>query len=926
MSKLGKKICLIDGSGYIYRAFYAIPPMTRPKDQMPINAVYGFTSMLMQFFKENQYDYMGVVFDAQRHNFRNDIYPDYKATRRKTPQELISQFPIIREAVKAFNVIGVEKEGFEADDLIASYTKKALDEEMEVVIVSADKDLMQLMRPHVAIYDPMKKQMLGNENVEAKFGVSAAQVVDVQALAGDTSDNVPGVRGIGIKTAAELIREFGSLENLLENIDKIPQIHRRDLIEKDKEMALISKKLVTLDENVPLPEPIDNFYSKKIEEHNIRVFLEENGFKSLLVRLNGFMSGQKNDSPPQENHPGDGIYEAVQDKNTLQKWADMIKKSGIVSVDTETDSLNPFEAQMAGISLCVKEGYACYIPLRHEKLSQTNLSNVDLFNFEKLPTPEKIKQVTIDDIKEILLPVLKDTNVIKVGHHIKFDLQVFKTEFGDDFQMEPIEDTIVMAYDLYGPSHGLSMDVLAKTHLNLETTHYEDVCGKGKQAILFKYVPIEKAVAYSAEDADVTMRLYYFFKEKMEKEKVKTVYQDIDRPLVTILTQMERDGILVDKNTLMQLSLKFSEKLDQLEKEIYELAGERFNINSPIQLGEILFEKMKLEGGKKNAQTGYWSTDQKILETLASQGNELSIKMLDYRQYSKLKTTYADALTKIINLKSGRVHTTFSQTITSTGRLASNNPNLQNIPIRTEAGRLIRSAFIAEKGKVFLSADYSQIELRLIADVANIKGLKEAFLKGLDIHAATASQVFDIPIENMDPQIRRRAKAINFGIIYGISPFGLSRQLGISKTEAKKYIDSYMMRYPEISKYIDKTIQFAKEYGYVLTPFGRKCFIGGFDNAATRGFASRAAINAPIQGGAADLIKMAMYKISEAFKTLNVKAKMILQVHDELIFEIPEDEIEKVSSLIKDLMENVAELSVPLEVEIGTGHNWTQAH
>ncbi len=926
MSKAGQKICLIDGSGYIYRAFYAIPSMTRPKDQTPINAVYGFTSMLMQFFKDNQYECIGVVFDAERHNFRNDIYPEYKATRRETPEELIPQFPIMREAVKAFNVISVEEEGFEADDLIASYTKAALDLEMDVVIVSADKDLMQLMGPHVSIYDPMKKQMLGNEDVEAKFGVSAAQVVDVQALAGDTSDNVPGIKGIGVKTAAELIQEFGSLENLLENADKIPQARRRDLIKNGKEMALISKKLVTLNENAPLPRPIDDFCSQKPVPQNVRAFLEENGFKSLLGRLNGFMDGQSHQPASLPPAHIEIRYEAVQDRAALQKWADMIKKAGLVAVDTETDSLNPFETQMAGISLCVKEGHACYIPLRHESPNSIALDKVDLFNFDAKPVEETIEQVTFDDVREILLPVLQDPTVTKIGHNIKFDLQVFKTEFGDDFKMEPVEDTIVMAYDLDGTSHGLSMDELAQIYLHMTTVHYEDVCGKGKHAILFKHVPLEKAVPYSAEDADITMRLYHLFSPRLAQENVEKVYRDIDRPLITVLTEMERRGILVDKNTLMQLSLKFAEKMDQLEKEIYDLAGEYFNINSPIQFGEILFEKMKLEGGKKNSKTGYWSTDQEALEALAAQGIELPAKMLDYRQYSKLKTTYADALTKMIDPKSGHVHTTFSQTVTATGRLASNNPNLQNIPIRTEAGRLIRSAFVADPGCVLLSADYSQIELRLIADVANVKGLKDAFAKGLDIHAATASQVFGVPIENMDPMIRRNAKAINFGIIYGISPFGLARQLGITKTDAKKYIDSYMAQYPEIGRYMDDTIQFAKEHGYILTPFGRKCFISGFDNGATRGFASRAAINAPIQGGAADMIKMAMNKMPEALKKAGLKTTMILQVHDELIFETPLDEVEKASVLIKELMENVVTLSVPLEVEIGTGQNWTQAH
>ncbi len=928
MSKAGQKICLIDGSGYIYRAFYAIPPMTRPRDMTPINAVYGFTSMMMQFFKDNQYDCIGVVFDAKHHNFRNDIYPEYKATRKETPPELIPQFPIMREAVKAFNVVSVEEEGFEADDLIASYTKAALDEEMEVVIVSADKDLMQLMGPHVSVYDPMKRQMLDREDVEAKFGVSPGQVIDVQSLAGDTSDNVPGVRGIGVKTAAELIKEFGSLENLLDNADKIPQARRRELITNGKEMALLSKKLVTLEENAPLPRPIDDFCSQKPIAADIQAFLEDNGFRSLLGRLKGLLDGQTVDveknAPPAPT--ANAKYEAVQDRTALQKWALLIKEKGIVAVDTETDSLNPFETQMAGISLCVEEGHACYIPLRHVSTTTVVTDNVDLFNFNDQPVEAPIKQVSLKDIRDILLPVLSDPNIVKIGHNIKFDIQVLKTEFGDDFKMDPVEDTIVMAYDLDGTSHGLSMDELAQIYLQMPTIHYEDVCGKGRHSILFKQVPLEKAVAYAAEDADLTMRLYRLFLPRLSAEKVESVYKNIDRPLITILAEMERQGILLDKNTLMRLSLKFADKMTELEKEIYDLAGEYFNINSPIQFGEILFDKMQLEGGKKNSKTGYWSTDQETLEALTAQGHALPARMLDYRQYSKLKTTYADALVKMIDPKSGNVHTTFSQTVTATGRLASNNPNLQKIPIKTEAGRLIRSAFVADPGCVLLSADYSQIELRLIADVANVKGLKDSFAKGLDIHAATASQVFGVPIENMDPMVRRNAKAINFGIIYGISPFGLARQLGITKTEAKKYIDSYMAQYPEIGRYMEETVQFAREHSYILTPFGRKCYISGFDSSATRGFASRAAINAPIQGGAADMIKMAMNKMPDALKAAGLKTTMILQVHDELIFETPNDEIDKASALIKEVMENVVKLSVPLDVEIGTGLNWTEAH
>ncbi len=929
MEKAKKKLCLIDGSGYIYRAFYAIPPMSRPGDQVPINAVYGFTTMLMQFVREDEADYLAVVFDAQRHNFRNDIYPAYKANRKEVPAELKPQFSIIREAVKAFNVASVEQEGYEADDLIASYTHAALEQGYEVIIVSADKDLMQLMREKVHIYDPLKKKMLDKTDVEKKFGVLPEQVIDVQALAGDSIDNIPGVAGIGIKTASELIQQYGNLENLMASANSIPQVRRRQLLLEGKDRAFLSKKLVTLDEHAPLPKPIESFCSNEPDAEVIRAFLEKNSFKSLLTRMSNFISRRAAHIHDMQHDQIETHYECVQDKQSLLKWVDKIKKAGRFAFDTETDSLNPLRAEIAGISLCVKNGEACYIPLNHVLLSeeQKETKAVDLFNYTEGKVSEKrIPQVSYEDIRQYLLPLFADTKILKIGHNIKYDIEVLKTNFGQQVTVSPIEDTMVMAYVLDGVTHGRSLDELASIFLKHKTILYEDVCGKGRNQILFKYVELEKAVSYAAEDADMTFRLYEVLRAKLIESQVFSVYEKIDLPLINVLMRMEERGILVDKSTLISLSQDFASKIESLEKEIYELAGEVFTINSPMKLGEILFEKMKIEGGKKSPKTQNWITDQEVMESLAAEGLELPQKILDYRQYSKLKTTYADALVELINPKTQRVHTTFAQTMTSTGRLASNNPNLQNIPIRTEAGRQIRSAFIATPGYVLLSADYSQVELRLIAAVADVKGLKQAFSEGLDIHAATASQIFGVPLENIDPMVRRNAKAINFGIIYGISAFGLARQLNISRTEAKEYIDSYMKRYPEIKEYMERTIEFAKVHSYVLTPFGRKCFINGFENGSTRGFASRAAINAPIQGGAADIIKMAMNKMEDALEAEGLHSRMLLQVHDELVFETPEDEVGKTTRVVKEVMENIVSLSVPLVVEVGTGHNWTEAH
>ena len=939
MSEQKKRLCLIDGSGYIYRAFYALPPMNRPSDGTPVNAVFGFTSMLMQFMTENSDDCIAVVFDTARRNFRNDIYPEYKATRKEVPADLIPQFPLIRDVVHAFDVASVEKDGYEADDLIASYAKKGVEDGYQVVVVSADKDLMQLMdKDKVLLYDPMKKRYVSDEDVIKKFGVLPDKVIQVQSLMGDSIDNIPGVHGIGPKTAAELINKYGSLEEIYNHLNEIPE-RRAELLKQDKENAFISKRLVVLDANAPLPMPISDFCRKDANAQKIKDFLQSMGFKSLMGRVDSFIkkrenvlsqscpitleASQENLFPEEVESKIERHYECIQEEKDLLKWCDEIEKNGFVALDTETDSLDSQTAEIAGISLCTKAGHACYIPINHcgETTPKSRLESLNLFEDEMRP-----KQISKEFIKQHLLTLLAKPEIVKIGHNIKFDLEVIHTNFGIDLSDANLQDTIVMAYDLDGVTHKLKLDDLAAMFLNEKMIAYQEVCGTRRVAIYFKQVDLERATAYAAEDADMTLRLYHFLKKRLDAENVNKIYQDADRPLINVLTKMENEGVLVDKVALQKLSFQFFQKIDALEKEIYTIAGEHFNLNSPLQLGEILFEKMAIQGGKRNSKTKNWITDSEVLEELAANGVEIASKLLEYRQYTKLKSTYTDALVKLINPRTGRVHTTFSQTMTATGRLSSNNPNLQNIPIKSEMGREIRAAFIAKAGYTIISADYSQVELRLMADVANVKQLKEDFANDLDIHAATASKVFNVPLENMNPMVRRNAKAINFGIIYGISAFGLARQLGISRAEAKGYIDSYFEKYPEIKKYMDETIQFASENGYVLTPFGRKCFISGFDSGATRGFASRAAINAPIQGGAADIIKMAMIKIQSELEARQMKTKMLLQVHDELIFEVPDEEVEQARALIKDTMENVVCLSVPLVAEVGVGKNWKEAH
>lgn len=923
-----KKAVLIDGSGYIFRAFYALPPMGRD-DGTPVNAVYGFCNMLMKLIKEMPADYLAVVFDAARVTFRQTIYPAYKATRRETPEALIPQFPILRQAVEAFDVAQVEMEGYEADDLLSTYARLAHERGIEVTIVSSDKDLMQMVGSGVTIFDPMKQRVVDVEQVLEKFGVTPDKVVDVQSLAGDSTDNVPGVSGIGLKTAAQLINEYGTLENLLANAENIKQPKRREALIKDADMARLSKKLVTLDAFAPVEVPLDAFAVKVPDSEKIKKFLEKQTFKSLLSKLPNWITARAETMP---NLPRPALpeirevkkeYTLIQTPDVLQKWVDDAIKKGVVAVDTETDSLSQTRARIVGFSLCCEEGKACYVPLRHKGKAKQG----ELFGGAE-DSVEEIKQLSVSEALDILKPLLTDKSVLKVGHNVKYDWHVFANEYGDELDITPIEDTMVLSYDLDGAAHGHGMDELAELFLDYQTIRYEDVCGKGKLKITFDRVELQPACDYAAEDADITLRLYHYLKRRLLNERMVGIYELFDRPTVPVLFNMERAGIKVCDKELQKLSDSFGARIKDLEKRIFELAGEEFNLNSPGQMGKILFDKMGLKGSTKNAKTGSWSTEAAVLETLVDEGVEIAAKILEWRQYSKLKSTYSDALQEQINPRTGRVHTNFMQTVTSTGRLSSNDPNLQNIPVRSEEGREIRRAFIAEKGKVLLSADYSQIELRLMAHVANVEGLKDAFARGADIHAATASKMFHIPVEGMDPMVRRRAKAINFGIIYGISAFGLARQLGTSRTEAQEYINAYFDRYPEIKTFMEDTVSFARSNGYVMTPFGRKCSVGNLNdrNAARRAFAERAAVNAPIQGGAADIIKKAMLRLPDALTEVGLTGKMLLQVHDELVLEIPESEIEKTTAVVKDIMENVFKLSVPLIAEVGTGMNWAEAH
>ena len=911
--------------------------MTR-SDGTPTNAVYGFTQMVLKIVEETKADHIAVIFDHARKTFRNDIFQDYKAHRPPPPDDLIPQFDMVREATRAMNVAAVEMEGYEADDLIATYSKQASQRNAEVVIVSTDKDLMQLVTDKIKMYDAVKNTFIDADKVVEKFGVGPEKVIDVQSLAGDSADNVPGVQGIGIKTAASLVREFGNLENVLTNAGKIKQKKRSEALLEQAELARISKQLVTLKQDVPVEVKIEEFKFNGVDYDKFHSFLEKQEFKSLISRINGNLNKtyKETESSSSKKSERNSIaklrpdfqvdreaYRLIQNVSDLEKLIRGCYSNGYLAVDTETTSLNPFAADLVGISICTDHEPAAYIPISHKACVQ----QTDLL-MEKKDTKEEWLlekgQIKIDTVLDLLKPLLEDSSILKVGHNIKYDIEVLAKY---KINVTPTDDTMILSYVLEGGKHRHGLDELSDLYLDHTTIKFKDVTGSGKSKISFDKVPINDALEYAAEDADITDRLFKLLKPRLYQDRMVSVYENLERPLIQILKNMEECGVKLDTRRLLTLSEDFSKRLGDLETQIFKLAGKSFNVGSPKQLGEILFEEMKLPGGKKG-KSGSYGTGSEVLEDLILQGHEFPKIILDWRQLAKLKSTYTDSLLSQVNPVTGRVHTNYGQAIASTGRLSSTEPNLQNIPIRTDEGRKIRQAFIPSEGNLVLSADYSQIELRLLAHVADIKALKEAFEANIDIHSLTASQVFGTPVEDIDDDMRRKAKAINFGIIYGISAFGLARQLNIPRSEAAEYIDAYFSKYPGIKNYMETTVEHAKERGYVETLYGRKCFVPGIldKNSATRNFMERAAINAPIQGGAADIIKLAMIRMPGELEKADLSAKMLLQVHDELIFDVPKEELDVTSSLIKKTMETVCHLSVPLIVDIGHGKNWDEAH
>ena len=931
MSNFGKgcHLHLIDGSAFIFRAYHALPPLTRKSDGLPIGAVSGFCNMLQKYVEGNDGPdaptHVAVIFDKGSHTFRNDLYDLYKANREAMPEDLRPQMPLTREATKAFNIACKELEGYEADDIIATLAVQAREAGGRVTIVSSDKDLMQLVGGGVEMLDAMKNKRIDRDGVIEKFGVGPERVVDVQALAGDSVDNVPGAPGIGVKTAALLINEFGDLETLLDRAGEIKQPKRRQTLIEKRDQIELSKKLVQLDEQTPLDFTLDDLEVKNPEADVLMSFLAQMEFRTLTKRIAdklGVDSPVIPDAPAAEAAPeveaipfDASKYECVRDAAALQVWVDRAYETGWIAVDTETTGLNEMIADLVGISLCIEAGEACYIPLTHRDGSADDLFGSDALAEGQMP---------LDEALTLLRPLFEDPSILKIGQNMKYDAKIF-ARYGID--IAPIDDTMLMSYAMHGGEHGHGMDTLSERYLSHTPIPIKPLLGSGKSAITFDKVPIDEATAYAAEDADITLRLWQLFKPQLHQVQVTTVYETLERPLVPVLKEMEMHGIKVDRDVLSRMSNAFAQKMAGLEAEIHELAGENFNVGSPAQLGEILFDKMGLEGGKKG-KTGKYSTGADILEDLATE-HELPRRVLDWRQLSKLKSTYTDALQTHINPDTGRVHTSYSITGANTGRLASTDPNLQNIPVRTEEGRRIREAFIAEPGNVLVSLDYSQIELRILAHIAGIDALKQAFADGLDIHAMTASEMFDVPLDEMTPDIRRQAKAINFGVIYGISGFGLARNLRIPRAEAQGFIDRYFERFPGIRAYMDDTIAFAKEHGYVQTLFGRKIHTPEINAKGPHaGFSRRAAINAPIQGTAADVIRRAMVRMPDAIQGL--PAKMLLQVHDELLFEVSQDGVDQLIKAARDVMEGASDpavkLDVKLDVDAGRGANWAEAH
>ncbi|MBU2980394.1 DNA polymerase I [Lentibacter algarum] len=929
MTQFGKgcHLHLIDGSAFIFRAYHALPPLTRKSDGLPIGAVAGFCNMLHRYIEGNTGadapTHVAVIFDKGSHTFRNELYDLYKANREAMPEDLRPQMPLTRRATVAFNIACEEMEGYEADDIIATLSCQARDAGGRVTIISSDKDMMQLVGGGVEMLDAMKNRRIDVEGVEEKFGVGPSRVIDVQALAGDTADNVPGAPGIGIKTAALLINEYGDLESLLDRAEEIKQPKRRQTLIDNRAQIELSKKLVTLDCNTPLNFTLDSLEVRDPEPDTLLNFLAEMEFRTLSKRVAEQLGAEAPEiveveaaaSTPDAPSFEEATYEKVSTVEELQQWIDLANARGFVAVDTETTSLNEMIAELVGISLCVEAGHACYIPLGHKDGEEGAL-----FGSDDL----KEGQLGLEQCLKMLKPLLEDEAVLKIGQNMKYDAKIFK-RYG--VSLAPYDDTMLMSYALHAGEHNHGMDALSERYLSHNPIPIKTLLGTGKAAITFDKVGIDDAVTYAAEDADITLRLWQVFKPKLHVKNVTSVYERLERPLSPVLAQMEMHGIKVDRDTLSRMSNAFAQKMAGLESEIHELAGRSFNVGSPKQLGEILFDEMGLEGGKKG-KTGAYATGADILEDLATE-HDLPARVLDWRQLSKLKSTYTDALQEHINPDTGRVHTSYVQTGATTGRLASSDPNLQNIPVRSEDGRRIREAFIAEEGKTLISLDYSQIELRILAHTAGIETLKQAFRDGQDIHAMTASEIFDVPLDEMTREVRSRAKAINFGVIYGISGFGLARNLRIPRGEAQDFINRYFERFPGIRTYMDETVEFAKEHGYVQTLFGRKIHTPEIAAKGPRaGFAKRAAINAPIQGTAADVIRRAMIRMPDAIADL--PAKMLLQVHDELLFEVENDAIDETIARARDVMEGAAEpavkIDVKLEVDAGQGANWAEAH
>ncbi|MCL4066669.1 DNA polymerase I [Pseudomonas sp. GX19020] len=932
----GHHLHLIDGSAYIFRAYHALPPLTK-SDGTPVGAVQGFSNILWgEITKERSSGaatHIAVVFDHSSKTFRNDIYPDYKANRPPPPKDLRPQFPLTREATRAFNVACIEQPGYEADDIIATLARLAVEAGGSATIISSDKDLMQLVRPGVDILEPMKNRQIGPDEVFEKFGVGPDRVIDVQALAGDAVDNVPGAPGIGLKTAALLINEYGSLEELLERAGEIKQPKRRETLIDNRDQILTSKQLVSLDADVPLEVTLDQLEVLKPDAEKLLGFLTHMEFRGLSRRV---AEKLKVEVPVIEAAKPAAVatevevtaiseagYVTITDHATLDAWIARIREIGHVAVDTETTSLDEMQADLVGISLSVDTGIAAYIPLAHVK------GGDDLFG-----AAERVAgQLDPAEVLAKLKPVLEDPSILKIGQNIKYDWKIFARQH-PSIRIAPFDDTMLMSYAMFAGLNNHGMDELSEKYLGHHTKPIKDLIGTGKSQVTFDKVEIAAASAYAAEDADVTLRFWQQFKPRLHREKVTTVYETLERPLVTVLAEMEMAGVKVDRDTLSRMSNAFAQKLAQYEDEIVEIAGEKFNPGSPKQLGEVLFDRLGVPGGEKG-KTGAYGTGADILEDITTledshpQGAKLAAKILDWRQIAKLKSTYTDALQQAINPETGRVHTSYSIAGANTGRLASTDPNLQNIPVRTEEGRRIREAFVAPEGRVLVSLDYSQIELRILAHIANIPALKQAFKDGLDIHAMTASEMFGVPVEGMDPMIRRQAKAINFGVIYGISGFGLARNLRIPRAEAQGFIDRYFERFPGIRAYMDETIDFAKKHEFVQTLFGRRINTPQINaKGPGAGFAKRAAINAPIQGTAADVIRRAMIRMPAAIA--GIDARMLLQVHDELLFEVAEDQADRLIAVAKEVMETASDpavkLDVRLVVEAGTGRNWAEAH